>query len=208
MQPSHVAATGFGRCRSISKKQRAPRTQAQPRADSEDPAETRHGHDGTWIGRGGIGTSQRVSLSQQPGGAVRLIRIRYGQSEPAPPVPAVKFCVWKCLPPPLEGPAPLARTEDQTGLHDTPAFRKSAFSPSILLASQPRDRETGPPTERSAAANSLSDGAPCCLGNPGTHSLARDYAVVFLSPPIRAHPGAPVRPWRVPSLRLACGARV
>ncbi|KAL2258497.1 hypothetical protein VTK26DRAFT_8172 [Humicola hyalothermophila] len=44
--------------------------------------------------------------------------------------------------------------------HDSPAFRKSAFSPPNPQNLTHRNRETGPPTDRTAAANSLSGNAP------------------------------------------------
>lgn len=81
--------------------------------------------------------------------------------------------------------------------HDTPAFRKSAFSPSILSHSH-RHRETGPPADRTAAASSLSDAVPCRLG-------PREPTRVRLRPPASPPSSAPVGP-RPPVQPRARGA--
>ena len=95
-----------------------------------------------------------------------------------------------------------ARTEGgPEGLARLTRLPEIGFFTFNSLASQ---RETGPPTERTAAANSLSDGVPYCLGNPGTHSPVITPFVF----PLPTHLGAPVRPWTARTLRLACGARV
>jgi hypothetical protein len=114
--------------------------------------------------------------------------------------PAVKFCALRA--PPARSNQPRSSGGTRLACTTTP-FRKSAFSPPILSH---RNRETGPSTDRTAAAQHAQltpSRAVSGIGEPTRASVLTPS--VFISP----HPrGAPVRPWRAPSLPLVCGAKV